>query len=189
MHRLDLISYSHPKEFWGNGVRTYANSKGKIPSTGSSEENRTHNAASPITASPTHYWLSYSASPPYITNHHDHFSLLHAILQQNDFTSPKLFYDPVILNTHHGHSSWHQTIAFKHVLASYQVWNKLVPWIVLVHNEVSMTFNKPRGCDNLLNVIQTDCKISEKMDTNIFLFLIQLWPRMKVKFIQTNGTA
>ena len=34
VHRLDLGLYSHPKEFWGNGVRTYVNSKGKIPSTG-----------------------------------------------------------------------------------------------------------------------------------------------------------
>ena len=34
MHRLNLVLYSHPKEFWGNGVRTHVNSKGKIPSTG-----------------------------------------------------------------------------------------------------------------------------------------------------------
>ena len=34
MHRLDLGLYSHPKEFWGNGVWTHVNSKGKIPSTG-----------------------------------------------------------------------------------------------------------------------------------------------------------
>ena len=40
MHGLDLGLYSHPKEFWGNGVRTDVNSKGRIPSTGSSEENR-----------------------------------------------------------------------------------------------------------------------------------------------------
>ena len=33
MHRLDLGLYSHPKEFWGNGVWTHVNSKGKIPST------------------------------------------------------------------------------------------------------------------------------------------------------------
>ena len=33
LHRLDLGLYSHPKEFWGNGVRTHVNSKGKIPST------------------------------------------------------------------------------------------------------------------------------------------------------------
>ena len=33
VHRLDLILYSHPKEFWGNGVGTHFNSKGKIPST------------------------------------------------------------------------------------------------------------------------------------------------------------
>ena len=28
VHRLDLGLYSHPKEFWGNGVRTHVNSKG-----------------------------------------------------------------------------------------------------------------------------------------------------------------
>ena len=33
VHRLDLGLYSHPKEFWGNGVRTHVNPKGKIPST------------------------------------------------------------------------------------------------------------------------------------------------------------
>ena len=34
MHRQDLGLYFHSKEFWGNGVRTHVNSKGKIPSTG-----------------------------------------------------------------------------------------------------------------------------------------------------------
>ena len=29
VHKLDLGLYSHLKEFWGNGVRTHANSKGK----------------------------------------------------------------------------------------------------------------------------------------------------------------
>ena len=33
VHRLDLSLYSHPKEFWGNGVRTHVNSMGKISST------------------------------------------------------------------------------------------------------------------------------------------------------------
>ena len=33
VHRLDLVSYSYPKEFWRNGVRTHDNSKGKFPST------------------------------------------------------------------------------------------------------------------------------------------------------------
>ena len=59
VHRLDLGLYPHPKEFGGNGVRNYANSKGKIPSTGGSVEVRTCNAASRRTASPTHYQLSY----------------------------------------------------------------------------------------------------------------------------------
>ena len=34
VHRLDLSLYSHQKEFWGNGVSTHVNSKGKIPSPG-----------------------------------------------------------------------------------------------------------------------------------------------------------
>ena len=38
VHRLDLSLYSHPKEFWSSGVRTYDNSKGKIPTTVDSEE-------------------------------------------------------------------------------------------------------------------------------------------------------
>ena len=50
-HRLDLGIYSHLKEFLGNWVRTHVNSKGKIPSTGSSEEVWTRNAASRRTAS------------------------------------------------------------------------------------------------------------------------------------------
>ena len=31
VHRLDLGVYSHPQEFFGNGVRTHVNSKGKFP--------------------------------------------------------------------------------------------------------------------------------------------------------------
>ena len=64
VHRLDLGFYSHPKEFWRNWVRTHVNSKGKVPSTGSSEEDRTHDAKSSRTASLTHYRLSYPPPPP-----------------------------------------------------------------------------------------------------------------------------
>ena len=39
-HRLGLGLYSHPKEFWGNGVRTHVNSKGKNPSTGNDSPQR-----------------------------------------------------------------------------------------------------------------------------------------------------
>ena len=38
VHRLDLGLYSHPTEFWGNGVRTHVNSKGKMPSKNISSE-------------------------------------------------------------------------------------------------------------------------------------------------------
>ena len=59
VHRLDLGLHSHPQEFWGNGIRTDVSSKGKKNSIGSSKEDRTHDAASRRTASPTHYRLSY----------------------------------------------------------------------------------------------------------------------------------
>ena len=64
VQRLDLGLYSHLKEFLGNGVRTHVNSKGKIPYTGCSAEDRTYDAASCRTASPTHYRLSYSGPRP-----------------------------------------------------------------------------------------------------------------------------
>ena len=38
VHRLHLGLYSHQKKVLGNGVRTCVNCKGKIPSTGGSEE-------------------------------------------------------------------------------------------------------------------------------------------------------
>ena len=54
VHRQDLSLYSHLKEYLGNGVRAHVNSKGKIPSTRSSED-QTHETASHRAASPTHY--------------------------------------------------------------------------------------------------------------------------------------
>ena len=47
-HRLDLGLYSHPKEFWWNGIRTHINSKGKIPSTGRLEPATLHLAGQRI---------------------------------------------------------------------------------------------------------------------------------------------
>ena len=49
---LDFGLYSHTKQFLGKGGRTHVNSKGKILSTGGSEEGRTLNAASRRKASP-----------------------------------------------------------------------------------------------------------------------------------------
>ena len=37
---LDLGLYFHPKEFWGNRVRAYVNSKGNIPTTGKNSPQR-----------------------------------------------------------------------------------------------------------------------------------------------------
>ena len=54
VHRLDLSLYSHPKEFLGIVVRTQQKNSA-LPKTFSSEEDRTRDAASSRTASPTHY--------------------------------------------------------------------------------------------------------------------------------------
>ena len=61
VHRLDLGLYSHLKEFWGNGVWTHVNSKGKIPSTGkfSPEEDRTRDA---VDSEPKHYQQAIPAA-------------------------------------------------------------------------------------------------------------------------------
>ena len=59
LSKLDLSLCSRSKEFWGNGVKTHVNSKGKIPSIGGSEEGQTHDAALCKTVSPTCYLLSY----------------------------------------------------------------------------------------------------------------------------------
>ena len=48
----------------GNVVKAHANSKGKIPSAGGTEEGRTRDTASRRTASPTHYRQSYSVFQP-----------------------------------------------------------------------------------------------------------------------------
>ena len=47
------------ERFLGNGMRTHVNSKGKLPSTGGSDEGQTRDVVSRRTASPTHYRLSY----------------------------------------------------------------------------------------------------------------------------------
>ena len=60
----------------GNEVRTHINSKGKIPSTGGSEEGGTRIAASRVTANPRHYRLSYSG--PQLSNQPPTATLLHA---------------------------------------------------------------------------------------------------------------
>ena len=56
VYRLDLGLFSHPKEVVGNGIRTHANCRRKIPSTKGSEEGQTSNAASGAgQQTPTHY--------------------------------------------------------------------------------------------------------------------------------------
>ena len=52
MHRRDFGSYSHPKEFWGDGVKNRVNSKGKILSARGSQAGHTCDTASRRTVSP-----------------------------------------------------------------------------------------------------------------------------------------
>ena len=51
VHRLDIGLYSHPKEFWGNGVRTHVNSKRKILSS-PSEKNSPQRRIEPMALHP-----------------------------------------------------------------------------------------------------------------------------------------
>ena len=62
--RQDLGLYSHSKEFWGKGVRTHVHSKGKIPSTGGSEEDRTRNAASLKTGQRAQHTMDWTIPAP-----------------------------------------------------------------------------------------------------------------------------
>ena len=57
VHRLDLGLYSHPKSFGGLGSEPMLTPREKspLPDKFSPEEDRTHDAASSRTASPTHY--------------------------------------------------------------------------------------------------------------------------------------
>ena len=78
----------------GNGDRTPVDSKGKIPSTGSSEEVQTHDAASQRTASPTHYPLSYSAPlpppiPPPFTSSDTSYSTWSASYEMENWSSQR----------------------------------------------------------------------------------------------------
>ena len=67
VQRLDLGLYSHPKEFRGNIDRTHVNSKGKVLSTGGSEEDRTRLAASRKDSEPNTL-PSELFRPPFITS-------------------------------------------------------------------------------------------------------------------------
>ena len=60
VHRLDLGLFSHPKAFKVMESEPTLTPRGKIPSTGGSEEGRTRDSASRRTESPTHYRLSKS---------------------------------------------------------------------------------------------------------------------------------
>ena len=59
VHRLDLGLYFTQKRFLGSRVRTHVHSKGRVPSTGASEEGGTCYTASGRTASPAHFQMSY----------------------------------------------------------------------------------------------------------------------------------
>ena len=77
VHPLDLGLHSYPKEFFGIGVRTHVNSKGKIPSTGkkkfSREEGRTHDSAFRY---PSGIGVRLWSDRPefHSRSHHDYFS-------------------------------------------------------------------------------------------------------------------
>ena len=90
VHRPDLSLYSHLKEFWGNGVRTHVNSKGKIPSTrktlpwwGLNPQRCIKQDTKPKTL-PT----SYSPLPPFNSNRFPLFGKQKFFSYSNPKTSP-----------------------------------------------------------------------------------------------------
>ena len=66
--QLDLGLYSHPKEFWGNGVRAHVSSKGKIPSSGKISPQR---RIEPTTLRQAGQWAQHTTNelfrPPIVT--------------------------------------------------------------------------------------------------------------------------
>ena len=131
VHRLDFELYSHLKEFWGNGVRTHANSKGKIPSTWSSEENQTHDTASRWTVSPIHYQLSYSGPPKthlnfviiFITNVIHQPTVLYVIFCNAQHWN---FWCYISYQNHDKHPSFKLTSNLTWKLISYRHWTSYI---------------------------------------------------------------
>ena len=83
---------------------------------------------------------------------------------------------PVTLSEHQGHSNWNQSVEFSSVYHYIKfetnqfisIWHTMMlniyfiksplhsslPWPLLLQNKFRMSFNKPTGCDNILNFIQ-----------------------------------
>ena len=61
-----------------------------------------------------------------------------------------------------------------------------LPWILILWNNLNMTFNKPASNGSILNFIQIKCKKLQEHNCRNLCFLIQLWCWMKVTIIQTG---
>ena len=107
VHRLDLGLYSHPKEFWGNEVRTHFNSKGKIPSTG--KKNSPQRRIEPTTLHPAGQRAQHTTNELFrplghvfktFTRHNDKLSRqAHTIFWQNVYSRRSLQTQPQACNT------------------------------------------------------------------------------------------
>ena len=112
--------------------------------------------------------------------------LLHTTLQHNDCTSLSFL---VTLSEHQSHSNWNQIVQISHVWHhtmfdtnrfgsvlthddGKQIFIKSCqqssfPWILLCATTTattkSMSFNKPTGCGNMLNFIQINTQICERI--------------------------
>ena len=66
VHKLDLGLYSHPKECWGNGVRTHINSNGTNPLY---HENSTQRRIEPTTLHPAGQWAQHTINELFLPQH------------------------------------------------------------------------------------------------------------------------
>ena len=73
--------------------------------------------------------------------------------------------------------SWQRTMLNAYFIKLHQL--NFLPWILLVQNQLCMSFHKLTGCGKIQTVIQID-------KTQEFLINSQMWPWMKVKIIQTD---
>ena len=76
-HRLDLGIYSHPKEFWENGVRTHVNSKGKINL--SWKNNSSQRSIEPMTLHPAAQRAKHTTNELYMPPECDPITLKNVI--------------------------------------------------------------------------------------------------------------
>ena len=105
VHRLDLSLYSYSKEFLENGVRTHVNFKGKIPSTGGSEDCWLLNVPATCECISGTDLLNFDCCHTEIEVADPTFHLTQSQYTDTRLTSPST--DPITSGTWHTHTHTH----------------------------------------------------------------------------------